>query len=143
MEENIMSNNKNYFLMIEKQLVSVDKDLYLCFYKAKRQEKYLEEKDLSHGVVSYDAIDTNGINGEEMIPDTSESVEDIIEQKIMNEKLNQCVEKLTEYEQWLISELFFHGKSEHQLSKEIEIPRMTISNRKNKILKKLNILMKK
>jgi DNA-directed RNA polymerase specialized sigma subunit len=136
-----MSNNKNYFLMIEKQLVSVNKDLYLCFYKAKRQEKYLEEKDLSHGVVSYNAMDSDKICGEEMIPDTSENVEDVIATKLMIEKLYECLEMLNVDELWLIINLFFKGKTERQLAANLRCTQPIIHKRKVRILKKLKKLI--
>ena len=138
-----MSNNKDYFVRIENKLVSVDRDTYFTYYKAKRQERYHEERDLANRVVSYDALDTDEIIGEEMIYDLeATSVEDIIVQKIMIEKLKHCLEKLSEDEQWLILELFYHGKSERTLSDETGIPQKTINNRRRRILEKLKKLIK-
>jgi len=48
---------------------------------------------------------------------------------------------LSEEEQELITELYFMDKSEHQLSKETGIPRMTLHDRKVKILSKIKKLM--
>lgn len=48
---------------------------------------------------------------------------------------------LTPKEQELIKELFFKGKSEHQISREINIAQRTIHDRKVRILSKLKKLM--
>jgi RNA polymerase sigma factor (sigma-70 family) len=132
-----MSNNKNYVIRVENKLVSVDKDIYLYYYKAKRQEKYYEEKDLAHGVVSYDAMDTNEIIGEEMIPDTSESVEDVIITKLIIEKLYKCLEMLTVDELWLIKNLFYKEMTERQIADSLGCSQPLIHRRKNRILNKL------
>lgn len=65
-----------------------------------------------------------------------ESVEDA-------EKMLSSLKLLTPEERELISELFFKGKSEHQLAAETGIPRMTIHNRKRRILVHLKKLIEK
>jgi len=122
-------------------LVFVDNDTYFNYYKSKRQEKYLEEKDLSHGVVSYDAIDSDEMCGEEMIPDTSENVEDVIATKLMIEKLYECLEMLNVDELWLIINLFYKGKTERQLAANLRCTQPIIHKRKVRILKKLKKLI--
>jgi RNA polymerase sigma factor (sigma-70 family) len=73
----------------------------------------------------------------------SESVEDIAVKSVMIEKMMDCLRTLPVEEQNLIYELFFHGKSEHQLSAETGIPRMTLHDRKVKILRKLKKILEK
>ena len=73
----------------------------------------------------------------------AEDVEDAALKAVMIEKLLNCLKLLSPEEQELISELFFKGKSEHQLAKTTGIPRMTIHNRKNRILSQLKKLLEK
>lgn len=73
----------------------------------------------------------------------SESIEDIVVKSVMIEGMMACLKTLPKEEQNLIYELFFYGKSEHQLSAEIGIPRMTLHDRKVKILRKLKKLLEK
>ena len=73
----------------------------------------------------------------------SESVEDIAVKAVMIEKMLTSLKLLASEEQELIAELFFKGKSEHQLSAETGIPRMTLHDRKARILGKLKKLMEK
>jgi DNA-directed RNA polymerase specialized sigma24 family protein len=71
-----------------------------------------------------------------------ERVEDTAVKAVMIEKMLTCIKLLIPEEQELITELFFRGKSERQLSAETSIPYMTIHDRKVKILGKLKKLMK-
>ncbi len=72
-----------------------------------------------------------------------EGVDDTAIKAVMIEKMLVCLSQLTPEEQDLITDLFFKGKSEHQLSKETGIPQRTIHDRKIKILEKLKKLMEK
>ena len=69
------------------------------------------------------------------------SVEDAAVQAVLIEKMLACLKMLTPKEQELIKELFFKGKSEHQISREINIAQRTIHDRKVRILSKLKKLM--
>jgi RNA polymerase sigma factor (sigma-70 family) len=140
-EEKIMSDNKNYFLRVENELVSVDKDTYIDHYKAKRREKYQKENDLAHGVVSYNTMDTVEINGEEIIPDTSESIEDVIMTKMMIEKLCERLDMLSADELWLIHNLFYMEKTERQIADNLGCSQPIIHKRKVNVLKKLKKLL--
>jgi RNA polymerase sigma factor (sigma-70 family) len=75
--------------------------------------------------------------------DNAESVEDSVVKTIMIEKMLDCLKQLSPKEQEMISELFFRGKSERQLSEQTGIHYMTIHDRKIRILLKLRKLMEK
>lgn len=72
-----------------------------------------------------------------------ESVEDAAVKAVLIEKMLSCLKLLTPQEQELTNELFFKDKSEHQLAAETGIPRMTIHDRKVKILGKLKRMIEK
>ena len=72
-----------------------------------------------------------------------EGVEDSAVKAVMIQKMLSCLKLLTTEEQELINELFFNGKSEHQMAKTSGIPRMTIHNRKKRILAQLKKLLEK
>lgn len=73
----------------------------------------------------------------------SESVEDQAVTAVMVERIMACIRMLPLEERNLVRELFFHNKSERQLSVETGIPQMTIHYQKRKILKKLRKLLEK
>lgn len=123
-------------------LVDVTEEVYYTYYRMARQANLATEKDEKHGVVSYDALDTDDLLGEETIPNMqSESVEDLAVRSLMCEKLHQCLDKLPESEFKLIHAVYFEGRSERQIAKDSGIPHMTIHDRKMKIQDKLKKLM--
>ncbi|MBS4534389.1 sigma-70 family RNA polymerase sigma factor [Clostridium sp. D2Q-14] len=137
-----MVEKKEYRIKVRGQLVPVTEEVYLTYYRMKRRELHLEEKDAKHGVFHYNALDTDETNGEDAISDlTSPRVEDVVTDKLIAEKLHQCLAQLAKEEQELIFTLFFLNKSEHQLTAETGILRMTIHNRKKRILARLKKLM--
>ena len=70
-------------------------------------------------------------------------MEDAIILNEMTAKMLRCVRMLDEPDRSLIVELYLRGKSERQLSAETGIPRMTIHDRRDKILRKLKKMMEK
>ena len=133
---------KKYQIRVQDELVPVTEEVYLTYYRMRRRELHLQEKDAKHGVVFYSALDTGETNGEDAIPDLiSPRVEDIVVDRLIAEKLHECLAQLSKEEQELIFSLFFQNKSEHQLAAETGIPRMTIHNRKKRILARLKKLL--
>ena len=138
-----MAEKKEYRIKVQGQLVPVSEEVYLTYHRMKRRETYLEERDTTNGVFYYSALDTEGTNGEDVIPDlVSPRVEDSAVDKLLAEKLHQCLSQLTRDEQELIFTLFFQNKSERQLAAETGIPQKTINDRRHRILVKLKKLMK-
>ena len=121
-----MAEKKEYRIKVQGQLVPVSEEVYLTYHRMKRREMYLEERDATNGVFYYSALDTEGTNGEDVIPDlVSPRVEDAAVDKLLAEKLHQCLSQLTKEEQELIFTLFFQNKSERQLATETGIPQKT------------------
>lgn len=139
-----MAKKKTYQIKVQDQLVPVTEEVYLTYHRMKRRETYLEERDVANGVFYYSALDSAGINGEDMITNLdSSTVEDLVVDKLMSEKLHQCIEQLTTEEQELVHALYFRSISERQYAEMSGIPQSTINDRRHKILVKLNKLMKK
>lgn len=129
---------KKYVIKIPGQLVEVTEEIYLTYYRMRRRELFLEEKDMQHGISRYSDLDTEEILGEEMIPDrTSEDIQDTVVAKLMTERLQQCLRLLPDAERELIHALYFEGLSERQLSKRTGLPQKTINDRKHKALRRL------
>lgn len=124
-----------------------------CLEKGHRKEEYAgydrkvercvvdyEEETVSFILSREDSLDRL-LNEDKQFADASESPEDMAVRTIMIEKMMECVERLSEQERKLITELFFNEKSQHQLAVEWNIPRMTICSRKDKIIAKLKKMM--
>lgn len=68
---------------------------------------------------------------------TDEGVEDSVIKNMLIEKLNYCIDQLSESERLLIQDLYFHGKTQGELAKEIGITQQSVSSREKKICVKL------
>ncbi len=139
-----MAEKKEYRIKVQGQLVPVTEEVYLTYYRMKRREMHLEEKDSAHGVFYYSALDTEETNGEDAIPDlTSPHVEDMAVGEVMAQQLHQCIEQLSKEEQALVFALYFQGKTQVELEKETGIKQQTISYRDRQIRLKLKKMMEK
>lgn len=134
-----MSEKKKYYICIDKKIqVEVTEEVYRAYYQIERHERYLLEKDHSHGVVLYSNLDTEDTLGEEILPDLqSVCVEDLAISHMLSKKLRQCIKLLSKEDQQLIQAIFYDEMSEYQLARQMGIPQRTINNRKKKILAKL------
>ncbi len=80
------------YIRIRGKLVAVSEEVYLAYYRQDRKARFSHEKHQRRGVVSFDALDTDEMNGEDAIPDlTTPSVEDMVEGKMLAEQLHHCL----------------------------------------------------
>lgn len=102
-------------------------------------------KDPSTGILRY--IPSREDSYERLLEESrqfeagGETVEDAAVKAVLIEKMLSCLKSLSPQEQELITELFFKGKTERQVSKMTGIAQRTIHDRKTRILGKLKKLM--
>ena len=131
-----MSENKKYKIVVKSNRVEVSESVYHAYYKAREAERY--QKKLIHQFeLSLERFQDDGVNVEYLITRFQPSIEDkLIEQEQLR-KLHMALDTLTVEERLLIHELFFNGKSERILAGELGVPRMTLSDHKHRILRKM------
>ena len=131
-----MSENKKYKIVVKSNRVEVSESVYHAYYKAREAERY--QKKLIHQFeLSLERFQDDGVNVEFLITRFQPSIEDkLIEQEQLR-KLHMALDTLTVEERLLIHELFFNGKSERILAGELGVPRMTLSDHKHRILRKM------
>ena len=135
--------SKQYFIHLHNCKFEVSQEDYIKFYKEKRREKYLYEADEAHGLVSYQANDGGEFSGEDYLVDTEqESIEDIVVKKVMTEHLRRAMQKLTEDERFLVLSLFSDEHNEVTMAELLGVNQSTISRRKDKIIAKLQKIIK-
>lgn len=72
-----MEEPKRFFIPAEGQLIEVSEEVYRAYYGMDRRERYLEERDLKNGLISYHTLDTPTHGGEAAMSNISApSVED-------------------------------------------------------------------
>lgn len=137
-----MADKEKFFIPIEGKLIEVEENVYIAYYKMGRRERYLEERDKENGVLSYDALDQNGMVGQEAFEDSSvRSLEDIAMAKELSDQLHRCIAMLPRAERELIQAIYFDGLSDRDYSQKINKTQPAVSYRHKKILSKLKSLM--
>ena len=137
-----MADNEKYMIKIQGQLIEVSEDVYYAYFRMERQERWQEEKKQEHGVVSYDALDTDETVGAELIMDTATpSMEELAIAKDLNERLHRIVEALPRAERELIKAIYFEGVTEEDYGKRTGMSQTGVSYRRRKILSKLKLFL--
>lgn len=104
------------FLPLYGRLMEVSKEDYTEFYRAKRRQKYLDERSADNGDFSYDMLTTDEFSGEDIL-------------------------KLTDEEQLLIYRHYYAGISGTELAEIYGVSQQAISKRIAKIRVKLKNLL--
>ena len=129
---------KLYQIRIDNQMIPVDEEVYYAYYRAKRYEKYLEEKDRRNRKVLFSNLDTETTTGEEMIPDVGAiSVEALVTDALMIERIKECLVSLGEEEKEIVRVLFYDNRSEREAAAIWGISQPAVHNRKNRVLTQL------
>ena len=78
---------RRYFLPLYGMLMEVSREAYSEYYRYERRQKYIEERAVIKGEVSYHAFLGDGLNGEELLKDPAEAVDIQAEKHIAIEEL--------------------------------------------------------
>lgn len=100
------------FIPLHGMLMEVTEETYRNFYKSQRRQKYIDERSAENGDFSYDMLTTDDFNGEDVLADESEPLDEQVIRKIMTDKLHDSLVLLSDDEQKLINALFFRNLSE-------------------------------
>ena len=84
------------FLPLYGRLMEVSKEDYMEFYRAKRRQKYLDERSADNGDFSYDMLTTDEFSGEDILIAEQPDVCDAVVESIMTDKLRKAILKLTD-----------------------------------------------
>lgn len=137
-----MADKERYYIPIEGKLIEVEENVYVAYYKMGRRERYLEERDKANNVYSYDALDKDGMKGEEMFRDPAiDSLEEISLSKELLFQLHRCIEMLPRAERELIHAIYFEGLSDTKYAERIHKSQAGISRKHKKILSKLKMFL--
>ena len=137
-----MADKEKYMIKVEGKLVEVTPDVYYAYFRMERQERWQEEKQQGHAVVSYDALDDGETVGMEVVPDlTTPSMEEAVMTREIHEKLHRALDALPKAERELIQAIYFDGFTEKEYAVSSGLSQQGVSYRLRKILSKLRIFM--
>lgn len=132
---------KKHFIRINGQLVEVTREVYYAYYSERRKWLTQREKEVRRRVVSYDAWDTGEAVGAASIQSCADSPEQQVTYKMMAEKLNACLGRLAEEERELIHVLFYCDVSLSEAARRLGIPRKTLQDKRDRLLRRLRTMM--
>lgn len=137
-----MADKEKYMIKVEGKLVEVTPDVYYAYFRMERQERWQEEKQQGHAVMSYDALDDGETVGVEVVPDlTTPSMEEAMMTREIHEKLHRAVDALPKAERELIQAIYFDGFTEKEYAVSSGLSQQGVSYRLRKILSKLRFFM--
>lgn len=137
-----MADKEKYMIKVEGKLVEVTPEVYYAYFRMERQERWQEEKQQGHAVVSYDALDDGETVGVEVVPDlTTPSMEEAVMTREIHEKLHRAVDALPKAERELIQAIYFDGFTEKEYAVSSGLSQQGVSYRLRKILSKLRTFM--
>ena len=129
------------FLPLHGMLMEVTEDVYADFYRDQRRQQYITARAIANGDLSYDALNTDEFNGDNILVDPDENVAEQVAQKMMIEKLRRVLPLLSEEEKLLIHRHYFEDIPETELAEIYGITQQGISKRIKKIREKLKKLL--
>ncbi|WP_312279492.1 sigma factor-like helix-turn-helix DNA-binding protein [Oscillibacter sp.] len=135
-----MSENKKYTIVVKRQRVEVSEAIYRAYHKEREAERY-QNKLTRQNELSLERFREDGVNIDYLIVRVQPDILDKLIHQEQLEALWIALQSLPEDERSLIDELFFNDKSERMLAAELDIPRMTLSDKKKRILRKLKKLL--
>lgn len=137
-----MADNEKYLIRLHGKDIEVSEDVYYAYFQMARQERTQDEKLQRNHVVSYDAMDNEGMVGAEAFEDLeAPSMEELIMAKELYERLHHAVEALPKAERELIRAIYFEGMTEKEYAKWTGMSQTGISYRRRSILSKLKLFL--
>lgn len=130
--KNELDGQIKYYIKIDGQKIEVSKEVYLACHNSYQKQLRDMRRDIKNGLISYDVQMCDGIPLLDQLSSTQTHIE--------NNNINSLYEILRELEKQnreIIFDLFFYGKSEKELAKELGISQQAINKRKKKLLTKI------
>ncbi len=132
----------SYSIWVNNKEVPVNENVYKAYWKGVRKERYFAESDIHNHTFSYDALDTEEMNGSDMFPSVSQtSVEEQVIVTLETEQLYLALEQLSDEEIYIVRQLYFYDISLRKLAENLQIPLSTLHYRHHRILQKLHTYM--
>lgn len=131
------TDGRPYFINLGYAIMETTEDNYLSYYKDWARERYINRLDKQNQLLSFDALDSDEFNGSDIVVDSSENFEDVIDRKLMAQRLPELISRLNEAEKELIIDYYFRNISEREMEQKLGIPRKTLCYRRIQILKRL------
>lgn len=129
---------KKYYIYVKGKEVSVDKNIYLTYKKQINHENYLRHNRVKYKVFTFSDFEENIILN---ISDKNMNVYYEVEYKLEIQNLYKALSKLNNNEKEIIYLIYFENKTLREIGKMKNLNYKQVANIRNKILKKLKLLL--
>ena len=129
---------KKYYIYVKGKKVSVDKKVYFTYKKQINHENYLRHNRVKYKVFTFSDFEENVISN---ISDKNMGVYYEVESKLEIQNLYKALSKLNNKEKEIIYLIYFENKTLKEIGKMKNINYKQVANIRNKILKKLKLLL--
>jgi RNA polymerase sigma factor (sigma-70 family) len=138
-----MKEKKNYYIFLGDLKVDVSEEVYKGYWQETNRENYLKRLDKENrlGYFSEFVSDEVARSMEERLIDKAVDLEKLVEVKMQIEALNRALDNLSPDEREIIQALFYEEITQRDLAKKLNISQGAVFRRKEKILKKLKVLL--
>jgi RNA polymerase sigma factor (sigma-70 family) len=125
------------FIPVQGTLMEVGEDEYRDFYRDVERWKYIRRLEWDAGVVHYDALDTDEMNGGDIFPDAAPPIDEMVSDKLLRQDLRRCLALLSADDRALLTALYFEDKGENAVARELGITQQAVNKRRQKAIRKL------
>lgn len=88
----------------------------------------------------HQSLDASLEGGYEFV-DESADIEALLYQQEDNDRLHEALMTLSEPQRWLVAEIYFNGRKQNEIARELGVGITTINNRLKRILEKIKKLL--
>ena len=133
----IIKSDKRFYISFGDSAMECEEKEYRAYAKERNRHRYLLQNSQKRivEIISLDDVDENQL--------LTDSFEDDIAAKIMQESLSQAVKQLSDSERLLLQRRFFENRTEKSIGEEFGENQQVISARINALLVKLAELQTK
>lgn len=131
-----VTDEKKYFFKINGKMVEVPKDVYNVCFSSYAKSLRDNKKDEDFKLLSLDTVNNDGHALVDVLASNCD-LENEVYLKIMIKKMKNEINKLDDDEKKIIFENLLEDKSIRKIASEMNVPVMTLQDKKKRILRKL------
>lgn len=131
------------FKLNNKMTVKVSDEVFLAIRSSRYKERYAKRRDAIHELIHYHAFDTEDSDGENLIKDYSILPDEIVITNDMCKALYNALATLPIEDQVLLFNLYVKEESLRSVAAKKHTNPMAIRRHRDKLFKKLAILLSK
>lgn len=130
---------EKYIIIIENRKVEVSPEVYHTYYKMERRERYQNELKQKFKVINSSDLTRNDLILLDIIPDSSRTTEEIVEEKLFLEYLSKS---FNQEEFRLLKLLLIEKISVRNTAKILNMSASSVQYKKKKLIKRLKEILR-